>query len=333
MYSRTSSAMKRKKLTTNSGLPVNCFRSSGSCVAMPTGQVFRWQTRIITQPDTTSGAVAKPNSSAPISAATTTSRPGLELAVHLHDDPVAQAVEHQHLLRLGEPQLPRHAAVFDGRERRGARAAVVSRNQHDVGVRLGHARRNRPDAGHRDELDVNPGLRVRVLQVVNELRQVFDRIDVVMRRRRDEADAGRRVPHLRDPGIHLVPGQLAALARLRALRHLDLQIGAVHQVLARDAEPRRRDLLDRAAPPVAVGVGHVARGIFAALAGVGLAAEPVHRDRQRLVRFLADRAVGHRAGREPLDDRLDRLDLVDRNGAGRPASVSSRPRSVARRRF
>ena len=42
---------------------------------MPTGQVSRWHTRIITQPDTTSGAVAKPNSSAPSSAPITTSRP------------------------------------------------------------------------------------------------------------------------------------------------------------------------------------------------------------------------------------------------------------------
>ena len=74
---------------------------------MPTGQVFRWQTRIITQPRTTSGAVAKPNSSAPSSAAMTTSRPGLHLPVHLHDDAVAQVVEHQHLLRLGEAELPR----------------------------------------------------------------------------------------------------------------------------------------------------------------------------------------------------------------------------------
>ena len=68
-------AMNLKKFSTNSGLPVNFFRSSGSCVAMPTGHVLRWQTRIITQPETTSGAVAKPNSSAPSSAAMTTSRP------------------------------------------------------------------------------------------------------------------------------------------------------------------------------------------------------------------------------------------------------------------
>ena len=73
--SRTSSAMYSKKLTTNSGRPVHFLRSSGFCVATPTGQVSRWQTRIITQPETTSGAVANPNSSPPSRAAIMTSRP------------------------------------------------------------------------------------------------------------------------------------------------------------------------------------------------------------------------------------------------------------------
>ncbi len=77
MYSRTSCAMKRMKFTTCAGSPVKRARSFGSCVATPTGQVLRWQARIITQPSTTSGAVAKPNSSAPSSAPTTTSRPVL----------------------------------------------------------------------------------------------------------------------------------------------------------------------------------------------------------------------------------------------------------------
>ena len=112
MYSRTSWAMKRKKFSTNSGCPVKRLRSSGSCVAMPTGQVLRWQTRIITQPETTSGAVAKPNSSAPSSAAIDDVAPGLQLAVDLDDHAAAQAVQAQHLLRLGEPQLPRHAACL-----------------------------------------------------------------------------------------------------------------------------------------------------------------------------------------------------------------------------
>ena len=75
MISRSSSAMNVMKWTTCSGLPSNFLRSRGSCVAMPTGQVFRWHTRIMMQPDATSAADAKPNSSAPSSAATATSRP------------------------------------------------------------------------------------------------------------------------------------------------------------------------------------------------------------------------------------------------------------------
>ncbi len=47
--------------------------------------------------------------------------PGLELAVGLHDDPVAQAVEQQGLLGLGEAQLPRRPGVLERGERRGAR--------------------------------------------------------------------------------------------------------------------------------------------------------------------------------------------------------------------
>ena len=61
----------------------------------------------------------------------------------------------------------------------------------------------------------------------------------------------------------------------------------------------------------------VARRVFAALAGVRLAADPVHRDREGRVRLGRDRAERHRAGREALDDLRRRLDLVDRDRARR----------------
>ena len=38
---------------------------------------------------------------------------GLHLAVDLHRDAAAQAVQHQRLLRLGEAELPRRAGVLD----------------------------------------------------------------------------------------------------------------------------------------------------------------------------------------------------------------------------
>ena len=72
---RMSSATKVRKRTTYSALPWNLFRRSGSCVAMPTGQVPRWHFRIRMQPSETRAEVPKPNRSAPSMAPITTSRP------------------------------------------------------------------------------------------------------------------------------------------------------------------------------------------------------------------------------------------------------------------
>src|SRR5690606_3601217 len=170
------------------------------------------------------------------------------------------------------------------------------------------------DARLADELRVDPRLRVRALQVEDELLEVFDRVDVVVRRRRDEADARRRVARARDPRIDLRGRQLTALAGLGTLRELDLQVLRVREIHARHTEAARGDLLDRAA---ALRIQQ-ALDVLAALAGVRLGAEAVHRDREGFVRLARDRAVAHRAGREPLDDARDGFDLVDRNGAAQP---------------
>ena len=71
----------------------------------------------------------------------------------------------------------------------------------------------------------------------HQLREVLDGVDVVVRRRADEANAGRRVPGARDVALHLGARQLAALARLRALRDFDLQLV---RVPAGDTAPHSR---------------------------------------------------------------------------------------------
>ena len=265
------------------------------------------------QPAAISGAVEKPNSSAPSSAPITTSRPGAQPAVDLHGDAAAQPVGHQRLVRLGKSDFPRRAGMLERGQRRGAGAALEARDRHMVGARLRDAGRDRADADFRDELHRHVGRRVGVLQVVDELRQVLDRIDVVVRRRRDQADARRRVAHLGDGRVDLVAGQLPAFAGLRALRHLDLHHVGVDEIFGRDAEAARGDLLDRRAHRVAVRQRLEAVGFLAALAGVRLAADAVHGDRERGVRLARDRAVGHRAGREALDDLLGGLDLLERH--------------------
>ena len=109
-------------------------------------------------------------------------------------------------------------------------------------------------------------------------------------------------------------GQLAAFARLGALRDFDLQFVGVDQVIA-SVTPNRAEatclIALRCESPF--GSRHEARFVFPALAGVGLAADAVHGDRQRLVRFCADRTERHRAGGEALHDFARRLDFFERN--------------------
>ena len=73
---------------------------------------------------------------------------GLQLPVGLHHDPVAQPVEQQGLLGLGETELPRCAGMLERRQRARAGSAVVTADQHDVSLGLADARlppfRHRP---------------------------------------------------------------------------------------------------------------------------------------------------------------------------------------------
>ena len=141
---------------TCSGLPVKRLRSTGSWVATPTGQVLRWHLRIMMQPAAISGAVAKPNSSAPSSAPIDDVAAGAQAAVDLHRDAAAQAVQHQGLLGFGQADLPGRAGVLDRGQRRGAGAALVAGDGHVVGVRLGDAGGDRADADFGDQLDRDP---------------------------------------------------------------------------------------------------------------------------------------------------------------------------------
>src|SRR5487761_272708 len=124
-----------------------------------------------------------------------------QAAVRAQADPLAQPVGHQHPLRLGQAQLPRRARVLYRGQRRGAGAAVVAGDEDVVGAGFRDARGDRANACLRNQLDADSRVRVHRLQVVDELRQVFDRIDVVVRRRRDELHSRLRMAQARDASV------------------------------------------------------------------------------------------------------------------------------------
>ena len=147
---------------------------------------------------------------------------GLQFAVGLDADAAAQIVHHQHLLGFGEAQLPGDAGMLDGAERGCAGAAGIAADEDHVGMGFGNARGHGADADFGHQLDGDAGARIGVLQIVDELGEIFDGVDIVMRRRRDQAHAGDGVADAGDDVVDFVAGKLAALAGLGALRHFDL---------------------------------------------------------------------------------------------------------------
>ena len=151
---------------------------------------------------------------------------------------------------------------------------------------------------------------------MDELGEILDGVDVVVRGWGNELDAGLGVAQAGDEGVDLVAGELAALAGLRALCHFDLQLVGVDEVVRGDAEATGGDLLDVGAGEITVRVRLVADGILAALAGIRFPADAVHGDGERLVRLRGKRTERHRGGGEAAADIFQRLHLIDWNRAG-----------------
>src|SRR5215213_9863229 len=158
-------------------------------------------------------------------------------------DAAAQARADERAVGLAQTDLDRQARVTQGVFARGARAAVVAADGDDVGARLRHARRDGAEVRDGRDLDRDFRLRVDRLQLLDDLREVFDGVDVVVVRRRDEVDAGGRVSRLGDARRYLEAGEESALAGLGALPDLDLQKVARVEQARVDAEPSGGDLL------------------------------------------------------------------------------------------
>mgnify|MGYP006920192474 FL=1 len=84
---------------------------------------------------------------------------------------------------FGKADFPRQAGMAQARPRRSAGPAVVTADNDIVGLGFDDTGGNRADAGAGRQFDANRSLAVGILEVKDEFGQVFDGVDVVMRRR------------------------------------------------------------------------------------------------------------------------------------------------------
>src|SRR5439155_4501138 len=91
---------------------------------------------------------------------------------------------------FAQTDFPGQSGVFDGRERRRAGTPVVAADGNDVRTSFGDAGGDDADTGARNEFYADARARVNGAEIVDELREIFDAVNVVVRRRRNQRSAG-----------------------------------------------------------------------------------------------------------------------------------------------
>ena len=143
-----------------------------------------------------------------------------------------------------------------------------------------------PNAGLRNQLDPDRRLRIHALKVVDQLRQILNGIDIVVRRWRNQLHSRLSVPQSRNQLRNFMPRQLPTLTRLRSLRYLDFNLFRVNQVLSRDPKTAARHLLDLVVQQRRSAMHqHIRSRIFPALASIRSPAKQIHPLGNRLVRL------------------------------------------------
>ena len=202
----------------------------------------------------------------------------LETSVHPQTYASTQAGAHQSAMSVTQSDFPGQTRIFNGGDRRRARSSIVAADGDDVRSRFGHASGDDSNPGARDQFHADSRVRIDRAQIVDQLREIFDAVDVMVRRRRDQAHVRHSVPESRDIYRHLARRKLTALPRLRSLSDLDFQFIRVDQILRGYAKSRGSHLLDAVIRLAAVAVNF---RIFSALSSIAATAKPIHGNGER----------------------------------------------------
>ena len=208
-------------------------------------------------------------------------------------------------------QLPRQSGMIDGSTRRSTCTAVITADKYNIGAGLNYAGSNCTDTNLAYQLHADAGTGISILQVVNQLSQIFNGIYIMMRRRRNQANACRCTTAFGNPGINLAARKLSAFTRLSTLCNFNLNFVRIDKVIAGYAKTAAGNLLNCTALAVTIRQRYKTVGILAAFAGIALAADTVHGNRQTFMCLLAQRAVAHSTGLKTMTNAFYRFYLVN----------------------
>ena len=200
----------------------------------------------------------------------------LQLTIGLQSHLVAETVADERLLGFGKAYFGRNACKAHRTGGRGSCTTFGTADDDEVGLGLGYAGSDGSHTTFGHQLHAHGSLGVDVLQVEDELGEVLDAVDVVMRWGRNERDAWDGVARLGNDLVHLEAGQLSTLTGLGTLGNLDLYLLGIDQIFSSDTEASAGNLLGLAAEAYPIDRSMVTGIVLAAFAGVASRSQSVH---------------------------------------------------------
>ena len=113
-----------------------------------------------------------------------------QLTVCLDPYLITKSVHDQRLVCLCKSKLPGKSCIVNGVPRCRTGTAVITGDQDNLCTGLCNTGCNSTNTSLRNQLDTDPCLLVGILQIINQLCQILDRINIVMRRWGDQTYAG-----------------------------------------------------------------------------------------------------------------------------------------------
>ena len=234
-----------------------------------------------------------------------------QLTVCLDTYTVTKSVHDQCLMCLCKSQLPRKSCIVDGASRCRSGTSVVSGDQNGLCSGFCNTGSDRTDTSLGNQFYGNICILVCIFQVIDQLCQILDGVDIVVWRRRDQADSRCGMTGFCNPRINLLCWKMSAFTRLCTLCHLDLDLSCRYQVTAGNTETSAGYLFDRRAAVIVCSRGIQTLITFATLTGIGFSMEMVHGDGQCLMCFLGNGTVGHGTCLKSFYNVVNTLNLVD----------------------
>mmetsp|Transcript_8442 Transcript_8442/g.24194 ORF Transcript_8442/g.24194 Transcript_8442/m.24194 type:complete len:215 (+) Transcript_8442:1169-1813(+) len=106
-----------------------------------------------------------------------------DAAINAQDNTLAQLVCQQSVMGFDQAHLHGATSVLDGGDGGSSSATVVPTDLDDIGIGLSHATGNRANASLSNELHADLSSLVNLVKVVDELSQILNGVDVMMRGR------------------------------------------------------------------------------------------------------------------------------------------------------